>query len=310
MIVTLYVGLQGSGKSLELVRSVILPALAQGRRVVTNLPMNIEAVKSHFGEQQVGELVQVLDEQLCDDASYPTSARPGTIIRGGDVVVIDEAHNIYPPSTRPKSGENWPARFDFIAMARHYTDEQGRTCNIALATQSAASLAKFVRDRIGETFVCRNLGSLSLGKRYRVTNFPGCLINRSNRGPSRVVKHDPSIFPLYQSSSAANFTVGRLDSRGLIFRGSFLFSILAALGSIIGGFFWAKTYFFPACDPPEVVYIENRKSKAFKNGKEIQVITTRDNAGRYIFTARRCSWSVQPYAGGGLVKHRHKSSSS
>ncbi|MBJ3095365.1 hypothetical protein JGB36_23440 [Salmonella enterica subsp. enterica serovar Derby] len=37
MAINLYVGLQGAGKSYESVKSVVLPALAQGQRVVSNI---------------------------------------------------------------------------------------------------------------------------------------------------------------------------------------------------------------------------------------------------------------------------------
>ncbi|HGW7889845.1 TPA: zonular occludens toxin domain-containing protein, partial [Escherichia coli] len=37
MAISAYVGVPGSGKSFEVVRSVIIPAVAQGRRVVSNI---------------------------------------------------------------------------------------------------------------------------------------------------------------------------------------------------------------------------------------------------------------------------------
>ncbi|WP_001018315.1 zonular occludens toxin domain-containing protein, partial [Escherichia coli] len=37
MAISLYIGKQGSGKSYEIVKSVIIPAIAKGRRVVTNV---------------------------------------------------------------------------------------------------------------------------------------------------------------------------------------------------------------------------------------------------------------------------------
>ncbi|MEI7352942.1 zonular occludens toxin domain-containing protein, partial [Pectobacterium parmentieri] len=37
MAISAYVGVPGSGKSFEVVRSVIIPAVAQGRRVVSNV---------------------------------------------------------------------------------------------------------------------------------------------------------------------------------------------------------------------------------------------------------------------------------
>ena len=62
MAVTMYTGLPGSGKSYEAVSRVIVPALRKGRKVMTNLPLNIEALKE--GDIPVDKLKLVSTERL------------------------------------------------------------------------------------------------------------------------------------------------------------------------------------------------------------------------------------------------------
>lgn len=45
MAITAYIGVPGSGKSYEVVKSVIIPAVASGRRIVSNIyGLNHEAI--------------------------------------------------------------------------------------------------------------------------------------------------------------------------------------------------------------------------------------------------------------------------
>ncbi|EMM4345854.1 hypothetical protein WAD65_004872, partial [Escherichia coli] len=45
MAITAYIGVPGSGKSYEVVKSVIIPAVASGRRIVSNIyGLNYEAI--------------------------------------------------------------------------------------------------------------------------------------------------------------------------------------------------------------------------------------------------------------------------
>jgi putative phage-related membrane protein len=70
MAISAYVGVPGSGKSYEVVKSVILPAIATGRRVVSNV-YGLDKEKIHqyllknkrkLTVEQLGDLVYVENE--------------------------------------------------------------------------------------------------------------------------------------------------------------------------------------------------------------------------------------------------------
>ncbi|APC14207.1 hypothetical protein BLL42_00010 [Pseudomonas frederiksbergensis] len=53
MPINAYTGLMGSGKSFECVVSVIVPAVAKGRRVVTNVDgIDSDAIRAYINEKQ------------------------------------------------------------------------------------------------------------------------------------------------------------------------------------------------------------------------------------------------------------------
>ena len=53
-------GRPGGGKSYEAVKNHIIPVLKEGRKVVTNLPLNLEHIKHTLGHQ-AAELVVLVD---------------------------------------------------------------------------------------------------------------------------------------------------------------------------------------------------------------------------------------------------------
>ena len=69
MAINAYTGLMGSGKSYEVVENVILPALAAGRRVVTNVAnLQIDQINEYLVEtlkadpDKLGQVVQVQND--------------------------------------------------------------------------------------------------------------------------------------------------------------------------------------------------------------------------------------------------------
>lgn len=71
MAISAYVGVPGSGKSYEVVKSVILPAIETGRRVVSNVyGLDKEKIYQYLLKknrkltvEQLGDLVYVENEQ-------------------------------------------------------------------------------------------------------------------------------------------------------------------------------------------------------------------------------------------------------
>ncbi len=97
------VGRPGGGKSYEAVTYHVIPAIEQGRKVITNLTLNVDHFCKIFGEH-VRDLIQVVDGQL---DNFGSMSRPFSALSdyqdewrnasGQDsLYVIDEAHMSLP----------------------------------------------------------------------------------------------------------------------------------------------------------------------------------------------------------------------
>ena len=103
MAISAYVGVPGSGKSYGVVKSVILPAIATGRRVVSNV-YGLDKEKIHqyllkkkrkLTVEQLGDLVYVENEQCLDPKFLPSTEDQDTFCKAGDLIVIDEVWRIW-----------------------------------------------------------------------------------------------------------------------------------------------------------------------------------------------------------------------
>lgn len=78
MAKTVYTGLQGHGKSYEVVRGVICPNVAKGRRVVTNVAgLQVDKIKAYCVDklgadpEKLGEIVAVTNERITEPDFFP-----------------------------------------------------------------------------------------------------------------------------------------------------------------------------------------------------------------------------------------------
>lgn len=308
-LVSAYVGKQGAGKSHELVRAVILKALKPGRdnptprRVLTN----IEGIKPHviatyFGLPSV-ELVPIGAPELLDDRNWPTlDDGPGLLFRGGDLIIVDEAHNIWPDTYRASANAAHPRRFRFIAEARHFTDADGRTCNLILATQNVKGLASFVRQRIGSVFEFRNRGRLGLWakKQYRITCYDyddEKPLHRCTRLWSAVRKYQRHVFTMYDSTQGGgSVDFQSADERTSIWSRGFFIPLFAAIAAIILGAGWASSYFNPKCPAPGLILLDGPKATIITGGKREEVTRIMGPDGPLVVRGR-CAWRVSGGSG-------------
>ncbi len=107
MAISAYVGLPDHGKSYEVVKSVIIPAIASGRRVVSNIyGLNKQLIEEYclskdkkLSPDNLGELV-VVDNDLClgvDFYPYKNAIDNNmeTFCKAGDLIIIDEAWRFF-----------------------------------------------------------------------------------------------------------------------------------------------------------------------------------------------------------------------
>lgn len=196
-MINAYVGLPGSGKSYSAVAFVILPALAEGRRVVTNIPIRTDALKENRGE-----LVQFeTKEELLAEATP------------GSVLVIDEAWEFWPAGVRAKDVPQ--EERDLFAMHRHRVDELGRAMQITLVTQDLGQIAAFLRALVDTTFRTVKLDRFGLARGYRVDVYQGAV--SGPRPPKAQLlrqltgRYRPEVCAVYQSHTQAAAEVAGVD---------------------------------------------------------------------------------------------------
>lgn len=207
MAIKLYTGLQGSGKSYEVVSVVILGALRDGRRVVSNIAgLNYEAMRELLitegvPELRIGTLLQVHHDQIQAENFFRTDTdeKNGieTIIQPGDVVCIDEIWRFW---ETPK--QVTPRTQNFFRMHRHMVHpDTNFACEIVLITQSVDDVIRKIRSVVETTYVMTKHIELGTDKHYRIDIFSRAITHRAAPLNTYQKTYNPFYFDLYKSHS-------------------------------------------------------------------------------------------------------------
>lgn len=219
MAINLYCGLQGSGKTYESVRSVILPNLSAGRRVVSNVEgLNKESIYKYCSEvlksSSVGELCLVSDDDIKKSNFFCDDNGDSEYVKYGDICVIDEAWKFWRTEK-----ELTPNAINFFGMQRHYG------CDLAVLNQTN-DLAKTLLGRISTSFKTYRASTLGFKKQYRVLIYTGAGLYKTDFVSGATHRYKDDIFDLYTSQQ--NSSSGSIDKRQSFFR-SFGYLIIATL---------------------------------------------------------------------------------
>ncbi|MBM5249686.1 assembly protein, partial [Vibrio parahaemolyticus] len=142
-------GRPGGGKTYEAVAYHIIPAIKEGRKVITNITLNIEWFVKIFGED-VRDLIKIVDGRLTD---FGSTSRPFSQIQDysdewrnekgqGPLYVVDEAHMSLPSRGLPAAILEW------FSIHRHYG------VDIILLTQNIRKVHRDIKDMIEVTYRC------------------------------------------------------------------------------------------------------------------------------------------------------------
>ena len=216
MPINAYTGLMGSGKSFECVRSVIVPAIAKGRRVVTNVEgIDSDAIRAFVHERQeipldkLGQVVHCSNEDVLSETFFPFGEPVDTHCRGGDLICIDEAWRFW--GTDSKICKNHRI---FFREHRHYVDDATKvSCDLVLMVQDIGDLHRILKAVVELSFRTTKIKSLGLSKVYRVEMWEGWRQSQRARVAVENKKYDPEIFPLYQSYSGGSGKELTVDDR-------------------------------------------------------------------------------------------------
>lgn len=253
MAQSLYSGIQGSGKSYEVVQGVIVPNVAKGRRVVTNVAglqydLICDYCVANLGadRSQLGEIVQVDNEDVSKPNFFPLEEKDSPflsaiarakdegliadlrakheewknsfVVKGGDIVILDECWRWYTSDTKLPDGH-----LKFFRMHRHFLHPvTGQCCDIVLIAQDIGDLRRNIRATIEKSFLMQKHVDLGMPDRYVVSVYGGNKQIKRSFIEDFQKKYDPAIFPLYKSHSqkvegGAEAKEERVDRRGSVF---------------------------------------------------------------------------------------------
>jgi len=206
-------GAPRAGKSYDVVKNHVLPALAQGRRVFARLNGLEEPGKRHVIASYLKISIDRLDELLFHvtpaDAPALFQAQKGA--DGGweipaelrnSLCVIDECHGFWVASTQPIS----PAAEEFFALIGQYGGD------VLLMTQSFKRLHSSIRARIERKNVFQKLTAVGLEGKYTVQRYHTTSPERFEKITTDTETYDPDVFPMYRGYAEP-------DSNTIVYKG-------------------------------------------------------------------------------------------
>jgi zona occludens toxin len=193
------VGRPRSGKSYESVVFHIIPAVKAGRKVITNIPLNIEKFRKVFGD--LSDLIEVREFRFDDfgQAERPFSKPEDYLCEWrdengvGPLYVIDEAHLVLPRQCHVEI-------LEFYSMHGHYG------IDIVLLTQNLRKVNRDIRDMVETTHQCIKNTHLGTDKTYTKKMYLG---NETRGEPVSQTprNYDKNYFGFYKSHTASSQAV-------------------------------------------------------------------------------------------------------
>ncbi|RIZ55152.1 zonular occludens toxin domain-containing protein [Vibrio sp. PID23_8] len=193
------VGRPRSGKSYESVVYHIIPAVKSGRKVITNIPLNIDKFREVFGDEAAA-LVTVVDGKLNDYGSLDRPFAKFTDYQDdwrddnnrGPLFVVDEAHMVLP-------NRNLDAHIlEFYSLHGHYG------IDIILLTQDLRKIHRDVKAMIEITYYCAKNTAFGSDKTYTKKVRIGSTTEVVNEEQRKYKSH---YFPFYQSHTQSSGSV-------------------------------------------------------------------------------------------------------
>ncbi|MGR5267717.1 zonular occludens toxin domain-containing protein [Vibrio astriarenae] len=198
-MINLLTGRPGGGKSYEAVVYHIIPAIKEGRKVVTNIPVNKDKLINIFGIE-VDNLLIVIDGQLTD---FGNASRPFANVADyqddwrddngrAPLYVVDECHMVL-----PNRGCN-------VEILEWYSTHRHFGADILLITQNARKIHRDIKDMVEVHYYCVKNTTMGSSKTYtrKVRNGAGGeILNQSVR------EYKKDYFQFYKSHTASNKSV-------------------------------------------------------------------------------------------------------
>ncbi|EGQ8735164.1 TPA: zonular occludens toxin domain-containing protein [Vibrio diabolicus] len=200
-------GRPGGGKTYEAVAYHIIPAIKEGRKVITNITLNVDWFVKIFGDD-VRDLIKIVDGRLTD---FGSTSRPFSQIEDysdewrnekgqGPLYIVDEAHMSLPSRGLPAAILEW------FSIHRHYG------VDIILLTQNIRKVHRDIKDMIEVTYRCTKNTAMGSSNSYTKKVQDGCngeVVNTSIRS------YKSEYFPFYKSHSQSNKHVQEAQAKDI-----------------------------------------------------------------------------------------------
>lgn len=239
MAIEAYTGMPGDGKTYEVVKSVILPALQRGQRVVTNIRgLNAELIGKHLGIPE-GRIRALIKEFHIDDAFGPTGVKSeffpteggneDGILEWGAYNVIDEAHFVF------GTGMKFCNRGKYFMRQHRHENVDDQSTQIVVITQSIDDLTSSVKNVVRATTRCIKKTMYGRHKSYYCRKFNGATETPSKQLNETSHKYEEPYISMYQTQRGKVSNERGVDNRGSIFQNRRL-QFAAALVVVAAGF--------------------------------------------------------------------------
>ncbi|WP_320819153.1 zonular occludens toxin domain-containing protein, partial [Thalassolituus sp.] len=201
MSIKTYSGRPGSGKSYNSIANIIIPAIKQGRTVVTNVVLNKPSIYRDFPNANILTFPFSLNHEQAAEfinlERYPA----------GSVFVIDEGGKIFPSGLKVTNLA--PSFLTFFTEHRHSVGPGGFAAEIFILCQDNSQLCKFIRDLIDTTYHHVKLDKHGMEKTFRVDIYDGSVNGQSTRATptdSKIGHYKKEIFQYYESHTQKSLT--------------------------------------------------------------------------------------------------------
>jgi zona occludens toxin len=244
MSITAYTGLMGSGKSFECVSSAIIPAIKNGRRVVTNVDgIDNDAIRIYCHEKfnialdKLGSVVHCKNDDVHSVSFLPHGEEVDTFCKPGDLICIDEAWRFWGTDSKKMHTEHKI----FFREHRHYVDPVTKVCcDLVLMVQDISDLNRLLKVVVELSFRTTKIKSFKKNSNtYRVEMWEGYKQSYAARVRVENKWYDKTIFPLYSSYSGGSGKELMVDGRQNIL-GSPKFWVIGIL--MIGTAYFTVSY--------------------------------------------------------------------
>jgi zona occludens toxin len=290
-------GKPGGGKSYEAVKNHVIPALEQKRKVVTNLPLQIEHFESVYGAE-IAELIEVVEYNFHEYGTTRPFSQAEDFLKYDDwknekgqgvFFVIDECHLSMPNG---KVTPQTTALLEYLSMHRHYGHD------ILLITQNFKKVHRDIRDMVNLVYRAIKKSFNGQDSEYILKIHEGCtttVVNTKERA------YESHVFKFYKSHTMSNQSVVEATTQDITpwWKSGLMYGAMGMGGLFLLILIWFLTLVFGSDEPKEDTKPKINKSKEVERKsipvESIEPRTRQSRAGTYVGANVGSNANIKPF---------------